>query len=235
MKKLIKLLIWLSLFITTPVYPAASFRAATSAAQDSGGGVTQTISFTVNAGDILILGAGVSTGGGGDVVTATWNTTETFTQIDSIAQGGVTRTALWYLVPTATGTHDVVITYVFDQDFAAGIIAITGGDLASPIGTSVNDQNSTGAASVDVTAATGDLVVDAVVWNANNNGTVGAGQTQRVDQLGGNSNIYLRMSTEPGATTTTMSWADASVDYGIIGVAVKANPTVYKPKIIVVE
>lgn len=210
--------------VANPVYSAATFRAATSASQDAGGGTTQTISFTVNAGDILILGAGVSTGGGGDVVAVTWNTTETWTQIDSIAQGGLTRTALWYLVPVTTGTHDVVITYVFDQDFAAGIVAITGGNLVTPIGTPANGQNSSGAASIDVTAATDDLVIDAVVWNANNNGAVGAGQTQRVDQLGGSSAIYLRMSTEPGATTTTMSWADAGVDYGQIGVAVKAAP-----------
>lgn len=120
----------------------------------------------------------------------------------------------------ASGTYSVVATATTSPNvLAAGCISFEGVDQSTPVGTRATDATAWGAAlSADVSSATGEIVVD-VASNMNTQVlSVGSGQTERVNTLG------LGMSTEPGATTTTMSWTlDGSTQAASIAVGVKPS------------
>lgn len=135
------------------------------------------------------------------------------------------RMHLWRLVAPATGAQTITITMSGQvNDLIGGAVSFTGADQTTPVGTFASAEgNSTSPATVDVTSATGEIVVDTVC----SSGlavtlTAGAGQTQRW-----NSGIIATAigagSTEAGAATVTMSWTLNTVANWVIG-AVSVKP-----------
>jgi hypothetical protein len=118
--------------------------------------------------------------------------------------------AFYYLANPDTGSnYNVVITFSESlNDISAGAISYSGVHQTTPFsGALVTGTNSGTTASVNVSSASDELVIDAV-WAVEGTGDdidVGAGQTEIFD-ITSPDNYNLGGSEETGAATTTMSW-----------------------------
>ncbi|MCH8247650.1 MAG: VCBS repeat-containing protein, partial [Bacteroidetes bacterium] len=192
---------------------------AVSTAINITGNGDKTFSHTTSGNYRLML-VGVSIHGTGIVSSVTYNGVS-LTNVGVQANGSSARTEIWRLVAPATGTHNVVVTFAsMTEDASLGIITFTGVHQTTPLGTFASTSGSSTSASVNVSSATGELVFDHIaVINATV--TVGSGQVQRWNVMG--SEARAAGSTEPGATTTTMSWSRGTSGPWSIG-AVSIKP-----------
>ncbi|MDP2632263.1 MAG: hypothetical protein Q8P25_00880 [Candidatus Curtissbacteria bacterium] len=143
------------------------------------------------------------------------------TFVDGQTVGG-RRIELWRLIAPATGANDVVASFSANTAILAGSMSYAGVNQTTPLGTAAKASGVSTSASVDVSSGTGEIVADGVlgVFAQPQSFTVGGGQTERWNQEQGD--MDQAGSTEPGATTVTMSWtASCSCDWTIVGVSVK--------------
>lgn len=176
-----------------------------SVTEKLGSQFSKTMLFTAPAGNNRLLV--VTTGGGGNGVatpTVTFNGTA-MTQ-GAVFTTGPVRTGIWYLAlgTSSTGTTgNVVVTY--NSNFFFDVVALTlqGVDQATP----VSGPQTSGAASLAVTSATGDLVVDAIAGSGASVAVAG-GQTlvANNNDLVFNGDPDTGASTKPGAASVTMNW-----------------------------
>jgi hypothetical protein len=106
-------------------------------------------------------------------------------------------------------------------------------DQTTSTGTLAGAEGGATTASVVVTSAIGDLVTDSLAGNAdggaNASYTVGAGQTEQANFSVSGNHRHMA-STEPGASTVTMSWTlSVAKTWGILGVALKPAADVGGP------
>ena len=125
----------------------------------------------------------------------------------------------WYLIAPATGEHDVVVTFGSSQtNVVVAATSYTGVNQSTPFGTVASTEGYSAAPSVNVSSATGELVVDACFTASTM--TVDESQTERF-----NSNYFagrLAGSSEAGAATVTMSWTRGTTGWwAIAGVSLK--------------
>ena len=120
------------------------------------------------------------------------------------------------------------------DEICLGGVSVTGAHQTTPLGSEATNSAQTftspATATVDVTSATGDLVIDFCFAIQSDAGTVtvavGGGQTMHWEQenIGGGFEVGTQ-STEPGAGTVTMSeiitFNQAGLDWGIMGVSIK--------------
>ena len=131
--------------------------------------------------------------------------------------------------PDTGSAYTVALTFASaPADLDAVSVSATGVDQTTPFGTSnTASGNSGGPATVDISAATDDLVVDNYCgWPEP---TVGSGQSQRAKAQISTNNWYST-STEAGATTVTMSWSLAYSDSWTIGGLAFKNLSAVAPK-----
>lgn len=193
----------------------------------SGSGSTATWSHS-NDGDYLVVAvASHITDAAGNPTGVTYNAVS-MTKIAERAYSSSNGVTLWGLVAPAAGANNVVVSWGSGtaNPRSAGALSFSGVDASTPVGTPT-DGGSAGssAPSIAVASASGELVVDAVcIWQDSataTTGTVGADQTERV-QVGYTVARKLLVSTEAGATTTTMSWSlDNSCRTRHAGIALK--------------
>lgn len=128
------------------------------------------------------------------------------------------RSEQW-IVKLANSTGVKAIAVVLSgQVNQANVIArsYNGVDQTTPTGTGVANFAASNPATVDITSAAGELVIDSVyVKEASSNEVVGAGQTQRYLFTDGQS-FANGGSDEAGAATVTMSWTTSGAQYWII-------------------
>ena len=136
------------------------------------------------------------------------------------AFGGSYRTHLFGLAVgnKAAGTYvmSANLLEVWDE-YNAVVIVYNGVDQTTPTGTATTNNGSSTTPTVDVSSASGELVVDVVTFGGGS-GTVHASQTQRWLQAtatGGGA------SEEAGGATVTMSWTQNSADWTIAAVPLK--------------
>lgn len=157
--------------------------------------------------------------------------------ISSVTYGGVACTLLRDHSDSASGVHMYRIlapntgAQTVQANFsgsssrcAIGVVTFTGVDQTTPFGTAVDAKTTASTTiSVDASSATGEVVVD-MAWVVDNNITVGAGQTAHIDQddIAGVFRSF-GMSSEAGATTTTMSWTHTTNGTNFI-IAVPLKP-----------
>ena len=134
-----------------------------------------------------------------------------------------------------SGTHDVVVNLSANPDkgIVIGVTTFEGVNQLNPLGGFVSAQDNSITSSVTVSSATGELVFD-VMTMRNATISVGSGQTQlwnetTVEEIKGGGG-----STEPGATSVTMSWTPTASQEWAIG-AVSIKPTVANPTITFTE
>lgn len=146
----------------------------------------------------------------------------------TVARSNAQRASLWYLTAPATGANNVVVTISASQEFVAAAVSFTGVHQTTPLGTAASANGTSGTATVDISSATDELVLDAVSVNqiGATTYTIGAGQTQRWAKIAiGTANplVDARGSTEVGASTTTMSWTVSPSNVWVIA-AVPIKP-----------
>lgn len=116
-------------------------------------------------------------------------------------------------------TSGSTIAATFAGNLTGGVLTASYQDVdqTTPFGTVAKANGSSGTATVDVTSASGELVIDAGMFS--NLPTAGAGQTQaaRANQA----DKYAFHSYEAGAGTVTMSWTATTNPWVILGVALK--------------
>ena len=194
---------------------AVAFDAASSAA--GAGDVPLTFSHTCSGSDrVLLVWVGVREGAPPTVTSITYN------GVNLTRVGGDSNDPLidlWRLIAPATGANNVVITLSANVAVFTGIaISFTGAHQTTPLGTAVFEF--AGDQSIAVSSATDELVCDALFVANDGTATVGAGQTERINATGGEG-LRRCCSTEPGATTVTMSWTGVAETATQGGVSVK--------------
>lgn len=139
-----------------------------------------------------------------------------------ITEGGIQLNSQWGFVAPGVGTYNIVATL----DLVANSLSLIAGvyrnvDQVTPF----SNVNSAIAASLNVTSATDNMVVDShVVWPENTYSTTQPGQTL-VDQLNdnpGDPGTITSMSYRAGQTTTAMGWSPAGTSPSMIGVNLNA-------------
>lgn len=118
---------------------------------------------------------------------------------------GTTSAAQYYLLNPPNGTQTVAVNWTAATWAVVGAISFTGVNQTDPLGSNATNAGTGSPATVDVTSASGELVVDTVATNDASSKTVGAGQTERwnLQETG----VDGGGSTENGSATVTMSWA----------------------------
>ncbi|MCA9061772.1 MAG: DUF4347 domain-containing protein, partial [Planctomycetaceae bacterium] len=146
--------------------------------------------------------------------------------VNSVTYGGVALTQvgrgtgnhaveIWRLIAPSVGTANVVISFGGTTAAAAGAMTLNGVDQSTPNGTFVSASGTSTTASVNVSSATGDLVIDVQYWQGITTSTDGGGQS---DNWRNSNATMLGVSTqEAGASTVTMSGTSASSTQWNIG------------------
>jgi hypothetical protein len=212
------LLFTVSAFATAPAFDAASSLNQTTATSP------WSWSHTCTGSDLILL-VGVS---------YWWSSTPnevtgiTYNSVALTRVGGVTNTSsnrsmeLWRLVSPATGSHTISVSWTNSMVGVGGAQSWTGVHQTSPLGTFASGTGGGTTPSVDVSSATDEVVIDHLALeNGVSTLNVGSGQTQRW-QILANPETDGGGSSEPGATTVTMSWStDISIIWAIGGVSLK--------------
>lgn len=122
--------------------------------------------------------------------------------------------ALYRYIAPATGAHDLVSTLAGAGTHGIAGIPLDGVDQTTPAENGTGAGGTASPITVDVTSATGNLVIDAF-WVQHSGGgsttTVGASQTAQIDRENFSGADSWGVSTEAGATTVTMSWTSTNV------------------------
>ena len=122
------------------------------------------------------------------------------------ADGGLVD--IWYRLAPTEGTANIVVTLAdVHAILLTGAVDFTGVDQTTPFGTPATATGTAATITVNISSATGELVVDAVKSFRTGNTALspGANQTEHVDINSGATDSHA-VSTEAGAATVTMSW-----------------------------
>jgi hypothetical protein len=154
------------------------------------------------------------------VTSAKYNTVDATFVDESIQSSDDWQVELWRLVAPGTGASVTAEVNLSAATTNWGFCVLTYKDVdqTSPLGTTAKTIG-VGDASLDVSSASGDTVIDCLV-SSGGAATVGAGQTQRI-QSTFSSEGRLLGSEEAGAATTTMSWTGTS-RFATLGVGLRA-------------
>lgn len=145
------------------------------------------------------------------------------TLIGTITATGGCVVHMYALKNPASGANNVVATLSGPPwYYAFAAASYTGVDQTTPYGTYASASGGSGTPTVDVSSASGELVVDALAARMNPS-SPGSGQTQRalVNNASDGANIRAAISEEAGAATTTMSWSGSGATWAIIGLPLK--------------
>ena len=122
-----------------------------------------------------------------------------------------TRVGMWYMATSSVGTKNVVITAAGAEAMIMSVAtAFSGVNASTPIrGFASNDSPGSGTASVSISSATNDLVVDMV---CDGTSVDSSSQTAYAGMTGnsGHSCYNVGASTQAGAASVTMTWAVGS-------------------------
>jgi len=151
------------------------------------------------------------------------------TLLVSIFNGFDARVYFFYLINPATGSQTVAVTESANSRVRLVTACRTYTDVhqSSPFGTNVTNTGNNTTPTVTVNSTPDQLVVDAATVNArNSSGTVGSGQTQRVNEnfpsTGPQDQGVLAIASEEvGAASVVMDWTTTSNPWATIGVPLK--------------
>lgn len=204
-----------------------------SSVSDNDGDTVMAWTHTVNSNTNGILMVGVLSGLGIAISSVKYATVSMTEVTNSPAINGNMKVHLFYLLLPATGANTVEVTMASNTRFKeAGATSWTGVNQTTPLGTWNENGGTSATATVDITSAVDEIVLDVVgvrflTTDADQTIAVGAGQTERWNvKVGFMTSDKFRCggSSEAGAATVTMSWAvgsSASRDWAIGGVPIK--------------
>jgi hypothetical protein len=198
-----------------------------AASSDSTSDTSLTFSHTTSGSNRAIgVCVGWRVNDGQSISGVTYNGVALTEDANSPVLDGRTATALYSLVNPASGANNIVVSLSGAATSIASIaVSFTGAHQTTLTGTSATDTLDNGTSdSLDVSSASGEIVFDCLAHYASGEAaTPGGSQTERGDL--GDGDLSLAASTQPGATTTSMSWSWATDTYwGHIGVGLKPAP-----------
>ena len=205
-------------------------------------GSTITIGHTASGQDrLMLVGVSINNDNYEEVIGVTWNDTENFTFVDSIANSDDARVEIWRLIAPSDVSADVVVTLNdnINREAIAGVMTFTGVDQDTPLGTpnSISWTDSPQEPSITVASEQGDLIFGVIGTEYVNITGVGAGQTEHWNLRIGGTNTAGSGTTKPGdPLTTEISWILSSGDHAAISaVAIKPAPTpnIYTARVLV--
>ncbi|HVS25963.1 MAG TPA: DUF6701 domain-containing protein [Burkholderiales bacterium] len=224
MKIICTVLAFVVLILGLPAVAGAAV-AFDAAASTSSAASSTTFSWTHTAsGANRVVIVGVSYISPSATATATYGGTS-MTLVGSQFTAADSRMAMFSLVnpPTGAQTVTVTLTAAPTQGFVGGSVSFTGANQTTPTGTFVSAIGTTSPASLTVTSATGELVIDTLQCD---NGCVsitpGGSQTQRWNLNAGAGGNFGGGSTAAGAATVTTTWTFTSDNWAYGAVSVKA-------------
>lgn len=209
------------IFDDAPLPPTGQAHHSVTYAADSEATATAATSVTIssftvasNTNRALFIGVASwdATVGDSAVSGVTWNGSATGAAAVGTHESDTNRATIWRVInPTATTANVVVSMGGNCSEIGANVLSVYDVHQTTPAGTmatsNINNVSGTQTVTVNVSAATDDLVYDVVMCNPSGASpiNVGASQTQRANStIVSGSNLLV--STEPGATTVTMSW-----------------------------
>ncbi|GAB3165084.1 Ig-like domain-containing protein [Telluribacter humicola] len=200
----------------------------TSNSGTSAGTLSSTGTFTPTGVNRLLLVTIASTPGANNAISSVTFGGVGLTKLRDLTTGTDAKSELWYLVSPVTSAGTVTINWPSGQllEAVVGVALINNVDISAPFGTVTTATGTTTPASVSVSSALGDIVVDVVGTRAKNN-TIGAGQTSIFNA---STNSIGAVSSYKTATagTSGMTWTlsgGQSQSWAHIGVAVKGIST----------
>lgn len=194
--------------------------------KNSGTAASYTLSILVDGTDPALCCA---TGGGDGVQSArwatgvTWNTTENFTKKWEVDDGAWTGSQGWTLIPSATGTHDVVASFSGADLSSAGVTLFNGVHQTVSFGTAASGGARDTTNSVAISSAAGELV-----WTSTSTDDetgITAGGTQLWQDAGVGSDNSFGAQTYSGAATVTATWTQDILGWSSGGIALKPTAT----------
>lgn len=138
--------------------------------------------------------------------------TQVGTPVD-ITAGSARRLHFYIIAAPPTAASDIAIDFNASATGSYLVSSFSGCDQADPIGDNQTASGSGTSASVAVTAAAGDIVLD-YLQAATSTITEDGGQTLEMADLN-RSSFYMAASRENGAASVTMSWTISSAAWGI--------------------
>ncbi len=182
-----------------------------NASSGQSGTTTTSFSFshTVNAGTDMILIVGAEIRASADSFTSVRYNGINLTKVSGITGASDVRAELWYLLSPSVGTFSVTLNASASRNLAGGAMTFTGVHQTTPLGTYAQTGGQSDSTSVTVSSAPGEMVVDVVAQRdpgTLETLTVGPLQTEQYRRDHTNTAMRIAGSTEPGASTVTMSW-----------------------------
>jgi hypothetical protein len=148
------------------------------------------------------------TGGAQAITSVTYGGEDCDFEDDQAGSNGQCKVAIYSLGLPPSGAQTVQVNFTGsapDRGYAICAVTVTGGHTSDVFGTPVTGAATSITPSLTVSADANKLVVDALaVFGTSSNGTAGANQDERMDQV---VTLWLgACSTEPGDELVTMSW-----------------------------
>lgn len=178
---------------------------------------------------ILLAMPQVSSGTGVSVSSVVWDSGGANTALTRKGQkqdSGTGWAEIWHLLSPASGTKLIKVTYSASAAVTTGSASYSGVDQTTPFNAASPESaaGTTATATVNITSAVGELVIDSVNDNENAPDTlvVGGGQTT-ISNISVGTNTAGACSEEAGAASVTMSWSGLtlSAPWAIVGVSLK--------------
>ncbi len=216
--------------LATPVANSATSTLAIDTTSSSAGANVASLSWSHTVSGVnRLLVVGVSKRSYNSVTSVTYNGVAlTKSGAVQAGSGDFSRSELWYLVNPPTGTNTIVVTPGGNDWMQTGAISFTGANQITPLGIFASNFGGSGvtSASVNVTSAPGEIVVDALTfWNTTTDATKGASQTLQWSTSSDNA-WNGRGSTQSGANSVTMSWtipSSGAQGWALTAVSIKPN------------
>lgn len=206
------------IFRTAPTWGGdTTITHASTTSANSGSNTASTLSFTHTTGaldnGILVVSVAMRTNTP-SVRSVTYNG-HNLTKLERSARSNAAA-ELWYLVGPPEGTGTVTVRLSASVRFAASASTFEHVDGTTPFGTAVAATGSSQEATLDVSSATGELVIDVLSKQVSTEDiTADGSQSTRWTQVTTSSatnNLRAGGSTKAGEATTTMSWTWPTTD-----------------------
>jgi hypothetical protein len=146
---------------------------------------------------------------------------QSLTKLQHKNRGSDIRAEVWYLVNPPTGTNNVSINLVLENNVSVGAISYINVNQSRPISRNnvKTGSGSSQAVTMTIPSNTGDMIQDVIASREVLNLSVGANQTQRWNRVIGEQTYLGGGSTQPGApTSVTINWKNnVSSKWAMIG------------------
>lgn len=204
--------------IGSPAFDAANFTSVVS-------GTTCSFSHTATGSNLGAI-VGISWRGTPTVSTQVYGASGMTSHATATNASNNTKAQMFRLIAPATGAQTVTTTFSASVDGAiCGVVTFSAANQTTLLDAAATADAVSGNPTVNVTSATGEIVVD-VVSIDRGAPTVGGGQTQHWnDDDANDGDVFGAGSREAGASSVTMSWTNGGADgWALIGASVNGAP-----------